>query len=106
MEIVRGRPDEGARTDPGKLKLTFNNGRSKVNPAVLGRYSPENPLSDLYGAIGRNTEVRVHLPASTAHLELDGDTSGTVSTPHVAALNITSDIDVRVEVDSDLTDTA
>lgn len=106
MTIVRGRPDEGARTDPGKLKLTFNNGRSKVNPAVLGRYSPDNPLSDLYGTIGRNTEVRVHLPASAAHLELDGDTSGTVSTPHVAALNITGDIDVRVEVDSDLTDTA
>ncbi|MDX2679299.1 hypothetical protein [Streptomyces soliscabiei] len=106
MNLARGRPDEGARTDPGKLKLTFNNGRSKVNPTVMGRYSDGNPNSDLYGFIGRNTEVRVHLPASEAHLELDGDTTGTVSTPHVAALNITGDIDVRVEVDSDLTDTA
>jgi len=106
MTIVRGRPDEGARTDPGKCKLTFNNGRSKVNTSILGRYSPDNPMSDLYGKIGRNTEVRVHLPASEAHLELDGDTSGTVSTPHVAALNITGDIDIRVEIDTDLTDVA
>lgn len=104
MTIVRGRPDEGARTDPGKAKLTFNNGRSKVNPAVMGRYSDTNPLSDLFGFIGRNTEVRVHLPAPEAYLQLDGDPAGVVSTPHTAALNITGDIDIRVEFDADLTD--
>ncbi|MFI1030725.1 hypothetical protein [Streptomyces sp. NPDC020951] len=103
MTIVRGRPDEGSRTDPGKCKLTFNNGRSKVNPSILGRYSDGNPLSDLYGFIGRNTQVRVHLPAGTAHLELDGDPTGYVSTPHVSALDITGDIDIRVELDSDMT---
>ncbi|MBZ3918205.1 hypothetical protein [Streptomyces acidiscabies] len=106
MTITRGRPDEGARTDPGKLSLTFNNGRSKVNPAVSGRYSSGNPLSDLYGKIGRNTPVRVHVPAASAHLALDGDPAGYMSTPHSAALNITSDIDVRVEWDADTTDTA
>ncbi|MEU5769793.1 hypothetical protein ABZ782_28150 [Streptomyces asoensis] len=103
MTIVRGRPDEGSRTDPGKLKLTFNNGRSKVNPAVRGRYSDGNPLSDLYGYIGRNTPVRVHLPAGTARLELDGDPGGSVSTPHAAALNITGDLDIRAELDVDMT---
>ncbi|QJT01791.1 hypothetical protein G9272_16965 [Streptomyces asoensis] len=106
MTIIRGRPDEGSRSDPGKLKLTLNNGRSKVNPAVSGRYSDGNPLSDLYGYIGRNTPVRVHLPASTSHLELDGDPAGYVSTPHVAALNITGDLDVRAEFDADMTLTA
>ncbi|MGQ4358859.1 hypothetical protein [Streptomyces sp. SAS_272] len=106
MTITRGRPDEGARTDPGKLKLLLNNGRSKVAPAVMGRYSTGNPLSDLFGLIGRNTEVRVHLPADQAHLELDGDASGYVSTPHAAALNITGDIDLRFEFDADMTDVA
>lgn len=106
MTITRGRPDEGARTDPGKLKLTLNNGRSSVNPDVMGRYSTGNPLSDLFGLIGRNTEVRVHLPADQAHLELDGDASGYVSTPHASALNITGDIDVRFEFDADMTDVA
>ncbi|MFJ4692851.1 hypothetical protein [Streptomyces sp. NPDC088766] len=106
LTIVRGRPDEGARTDPGKCKLTFNNGTSRVAPGVSGRYSQGNPLSDLYGKIGRNTPVRVHLPAAEAHLELDGDATGTVSTPDTAVLDITGDIDVRAEFDADMTDTA
>jgi len=104
MEIVRGRPDEGVRTDPGKLRLTFNNGRSRVNPAVSGRYSDVNPMSDLFGLIGRNTAVRVHLPATESHLELNGDPAGFVSTPHTSALNITGDIDIRAELDVDMTD--
>ena len=106
MTIARGQPDEGSRSDPGKLNLTLNNGASKAAPGVSGRYSEGNPLSDLYGKIGRNTPVRIHLPKSTAHLELDGDATGYVSTPHAAALNIVGDIDVRIEFDSDMTDTA
>ncbi|MFF0136771.1 hypothetical protein ACFYRN_10020 [Streptomyces sp. NPDC005227] len=103
MTITRGRPDEGARSDPGKITATFNNGKSKIAPTVLGRYSTGNPLSDLYGKIGRNTPFRIHLPAVVAHLELDGDSTGTVSTPHAAAMNVT-DLDVRCEFDADLTD--
>ncbi|MFF5759682.1 hypothetical protein ACFY7A_30140 [Streptomyces longwoodensis] len=106
ITIARGRRDEGARTDPGKTTLTFNNGRSKINPAIRGRYSDGNPRSDLYGKIGRNTPVRIHVPASQAHLSMDGDVTGYVETPHTAALNITGDIDVRVEFDADLTDAA
>lgn len=104
MSITRGRPDEGARTDPGKCTLTFNNGHSNITGG-LGRYSPGNPNSDLYGWIGRNTPVRVHVPAGEAHLALDGTPSGTVSTPHASALNITGDIDVRVELDADMQST-
>ena len=103
MTITRGRPDEGARTDPGKCTLTFNNGRSKVAPTVNGRYSPDNPNSDLFEKIGRNTPVRVHVPAAEAYLELDGSAGGYVSTPDHASLDITGDIDVRVEFDADIT---
>lgn len=103
MTVTRGRPDEGSRSDPGKCKLLFNNGLSNVSPTVLGRYSPGNPGSDLFGEIGRNTPVRVHVPAAESHLELDGDTSGTVSTPDAAALDIIGDIDIRAEIDIDMT---
>ncbi|MEU6441343.1 hypothetical protein [Streptomyces sp. NPDC047046] len=51
LTITRGRRDEGARVDAGSCTLLLR------NPG--GRYSPRNPLSDLYGRIGRNTPVRV-----------------------------------------------
>jgi hypothetical protein len=59
--ITRGRPDEAATADPGRLSLVLNNGRSHVNPAVSGRYSPQNPRGDLFGLIGRNTPIRLRV---------------------------------------------
>lgn len=87
--ITRGRADEGARVDPGKCTLTFNN--------RLGKYSPRNPLSPYYALIGRNTLVRVSVHAGTPYLDLPGVSSAYASTPDAAALDITSDIDVRVD---------
>ncbi|GAA4999462.1 hypothetical protein [Streptomyces siamensis] len=89
ITITRGRADEGARTDPGKCTLTFNN--------RLGKYSPRNPLSPYYGLIGRNTLLRVLVKAGTPFLELPGNSNGYASTPDVAALDITGDIDVRFD---------
>ncbi|MGA5306521.1 hypothetical protein [Micromonospora taraxaci] len=51
LSITRGRSGEGYRADPGKCGFRLDN-RS-------GRYSPRNPLSDLYGLIGKNTLIRV-----------------------------------------------
>lgn len=59
VRIRRGIGNEGGRADPGSLTLTVNNGRSKVNPDVTGRYSPRNPRSDLYGLLGLGTPIRV-----------------------------------------------
>lgn len=89
ITITRGRADEGARVDPGKCALTFNN--------RLGKYSPRNPLSPYYKIIGRNTPVRVLAKVGTPFLELPGNSGGYASTPDVAALDITGDIDVRFE---------
>jgi hypothetical protein len=97
IQIGCGRADEGARVDPSKLTLTFDD-RSE-------RYNSRNPESDLYGLIGRNTPIRVSVPDSASHLELDELRTGYVSTPHVSALNITGDIDIRCEFDADLTNT-
>ncbi|MGW1000738.1 hypothetical protein [Streptomyces sp. NPDC002520] len=95
ISISRGRADESARTDPGKCTLTFNNSASRVAPGVVGRYSPRNPRSDLYGLIGRNTLLRVSVPGPTSYLELDGNPANYAGTPDVAALDITGDLDLR-----------
>ena len=57
VTVERGRPDESGRTRPGRLTFTLNNGVSNIG-RIVGRYTPRNPRSDLYGLIGRNTPVR------------------------------------------------
>lgn len=51
VTIDRGRPDEGSRTDPGRLEFTVNNRD--------GRFSPRNPRGAWFGLLGRNTPIRV-----------------------------------------------
>jgi hypothetical protein len=89
-QISRGRRDQGQATDPSSLSLTINN--------KSGKYSPRNAMSPLYGQIGRNTQLRVSVPATDKYLSLDGDPANYVSTPDTAALDITGDIDVRAEI--------
>lgn len=54
--IKRGRSDEAATPDPSTCHLTINNRD--------GRFSPRNPVSPLYGKIGRNTPLRVSVDQS------------------------------------------
>ena len=91
-QISRGRRDQGSAADPSSLSLTLNN-RS-------GRYSPRNAMSPLYGQIGRNTPVRVSVPGTVSYLQLDGVRGRTASTPDAPALDITGDLDVRVDLDA------
>ncbi|NUS55543.1 MAG: hypothetical protein HOV66_11900 [Streptomycetaceae bacterium] len=53
ITITRGKQDEASRTDAGTCVFVLNN--------TTGRYSSRNPRSDLYGLIGRNTQVRVSI---------------------------------------------
>jgi hypothetical protein len=87
--ITRGRADEGARVDPGRCTLTFNN--------RLGKYSPRNPNSPYFEKIGRNTPLRVVVKAGTPFLQLPGVIGSDASTPDAAALDITGDIDLRID---------
>lgn len=89
ITIERGRADEGQRTDPGKCSMTLNN--------RLGKYSPRNPLSPYFEQIGRNTPIRVSVKAGSQFLRLPGGSTDYASTPDTAALDITGDIDVRVD---------
>jgi hypothetical protein len=90
LTIERGRPDEAARVDPSSAKFQLNNRGNE--------YSPRNPRSVNYGLIGRNTPVRFSVPGTESYLATTGVSEDIVATPDHASLDITSDIDVRVEL--------
>lgn len=94
-----GRDDEASVASPNELGLLLNNARSKISPTVFGRYSPRNPRSDLYGKISRNTPVRVRLGDANAHMALTGTQESYASTPDVSALDVTGDIDIRLDIE-------
>jgi hypothetical protein len=50
VTITRGRSDEQSQASPQRMSFTLDNRD--------GKYSPRNPLSPLFGAIGRNTPVK------------------------------------------------
>jgi len=56
VSISRGRGDEQSQAGPQRLAFTLNNRN--------GKYSPRNPLSTLFGSIGRNTPVRCKIDNS------------------------------------------
>ncbi|MFD4000840.1 hypothetical protein [Streptomyces rubiginosohelvolus] len=93
ITITRGAADESSSLEHSKCELEFNN--------RLGKYSPRNPMSPYYGLIGRNTPVRVSVPATESYLQVDGSTTSYARTPDAAALDITGDIDLRIEATCD-----
>lgn len=97
-EITRGRADEATQPDPAKAKLQINN---RTRDGIAGWYSPRNPLSPYYGLLGRNTPLRKSLPGDESYLTLPGGTGDYLSAPDTAALSITGDIDVRLELSLD-----
>jgi hypothetical protein len=85
----RGRQDQGARVDPSALRPLLDN--------TDGRFSPDNPMGPYYGQFGRNTPFRLSLRAGATFLEIP-EGGGDASTPDAAALDVTGDIDVRVDL--------
>ncbi|MEU3972336.1 hypothetical protein [Streptomyces bacillaris] len=93
ITITRGAADEASALEPSTCSLEFNNRD--------GRYSPRNPISPYYGLIGRNTPVRVSVQGPESYLQLAGNTSSYARTPDHNSLDITGDIDLRVEATTD-----
>lgn len=91
IQITRGRADETGATAPGKCNLTLNN--------RLGRYSPRNPLSPLYGLIGRGTPLRVSLGRGAFGLVLVEGGNGAGWASDTVATSITGDTDIRVDME-------
>lgn len=89
ITITRGRSPEAATVEPSSCELSLLN--------TDGRFSPRNPQSPYYGSIGRNTPLRVSLNQGDLFAQLDGTSGCTVSTPDDSSLDITGDIDIRIE---------
>ena len=91
ITITRGKSAEGAEVDPASLTLTLNNRD--------GHFSPRNPLSPYYGLLGRNTPIRVYMPSGgEVALDISGASGERVTCPDSSALDITTAIDVRVDM--------
>ncbi|MBT2379035.1 hypothetical protein J7E90_17175 [Streptomyces sp. ISL-111] len=95
VTITRGAADESSALEASTCELQLNNRD--------GRYSPRNPLSPYYGLIGRNTPIRVSVPGPESYLQLAGTTTSYARTPDTGVLDITGDIDLRVEATCDWT---
>jgi hypothetical protein len=96
--LERGRRDWATDTDPSTCSLRLNNGASRAAAGVHGRYSPLNPRSDLFGKIGRNTPLRVRKDSPRdAFMVLPGFESSYATTPDDAALDVTGDLEIRLD---------
>jgi hypothetical protein len=97
ISISRGRSSEDSELPPSTASFKLNN--------TDGRFSPRNPMSPYYGVIGRNTSVRISLPYGETYLRLrdfrqvyDTAAYSGVTCPDAAALDITGDIDIRIDL--------
>jgi len=100
LVMERGRRDWATDADPSTMSLRLNNGESKCAAGVSGRYSPRNPRSDLFGKIGRNTQIRVREDTTrSSFLAMPGIEGSYAETPDIAALDITGDLDFRIDVE-------
>ncbi|WP_433406886.1 hypothetical protein [Streptomyces sp. CA-146814] len=90
VTIERGVSAEGTAAGPSAASQVLDNRN--------GAYSPRNPLSPLYGEIGRNTPWRHTVQAGGPWLALPGSANNGLTTPNHANLAITGDIDIRLDV--------
>ena len=90
MSITRGRSGEGSTTNPARLACTLDN-RDQ-------RFSPRLQSSIYFRKIGRNTQIKAGVRYGERFLPFPGAALAYASTPDSAALSITGDIDVRVDV--------
>ncbi len=91
VRIQRGRSDWGQEVDTTRCSFTLDNNS--------GKYTPRNPTGAYYGQIGRNTPARVSVFTGATSLDLPGaSTSDYAQTVDDASLDITGDLDVRIDL--------
>lgn len=100
IRIDRGRRDiqGSALMPPMTMDFTLNNGGE--DPAARGRFTDDNPLSEYFELLPLYTQCRFSMPgASDSYMYTPGhDEANYVSTSDKAALDITGDIDIRIEI--------
>ena len=99
IRITRGFQGTSGRSDFSRAYFSLNN--------TDGRFSLRNPNGAYHGAIQRNSEVRISKAYGTKSLQLQGAVrvEGTdkigdcFRTPLTYTLAVTSDIDIRIDLD-------
>ncbi|MFK0124877.1 hypothetical protein ACIQSP_16370 [Streptomyces nigra] len=86
---TRGQTAEGQAADPASCSLTLK--------SPNGLYSPRNPRSPYFRKIGRNTPMQVAVHTGLPGLDMRGLVGDHANTPDTAALDITGDIDLRLD---------
>lgn len=90
ITLAAGRSDWASQADPGRASFTMRDSD--------GRWSPDNTASPVYGQYRRNIPTRVGIALGTSYLQNLGGTSGDIaSSPNVAALNVSTQLDIRLE---------
>src|SRR5690606_15369516 len=89
IRIDRGRSAWASGAEAGRCQFTLDN--------RTGNYSPRNPSGAYYGRLGRNTPVRVSVLTGSVALDLPGGDGDYASTPDASALDITGDLDIRID---------
>ncbi|MFI8299983.1 hypothetical protein ACIGCZ_29065 [Streptomyces nigra] len=88
---TRGRTGEGSAVDPASCSLTLR------SPA--GLFSNRNPRSPYYRKLPHNTPMRVSIHAGVTRLLFPEDPTGArATTPSSTSLNISGNLDARIEV--------
>lgn len=90
-EIMRGRSSESQSASPGTMRLPLLNDD--------GRFFARNPTGPYYGLIGRNTRIRVRVPTRASRLQVPAGVASAATTADTAALSLTSDMDLRVDLE-------
>lgn len=93
IEITRGRSNLASRLEAGRCSLQFNNRD--------GKYSPRNPRSPYFGKIGRNTPLRVWARGDKPYLWIPGSPGQRARVASSPVLDVTEDLDVRIELSLD-----
>lgn len=87
VTVTRGRADEAQAVERSAASLKLEND---------GRFSSRNPTGPWYQRFGRNTPLRMSLPA-TPYLDMSG-VGASVTAPDATPLHITGDIDIRIDL--------
>ncbi len=96
ITIKRGRDNEQGRLSPQTARFVINNRD--------GLFSNRNPLSPLFRKIPMNTQVRFSAGSVTGETwyrmpsDFGNDIASRASTPDTATLDVTGDLELRVEV--------
>ncbi|MFD7516094.1 hypothetical protein ACFV85_15005 [Streptomyces niveus] len=94
ITITGGRANESAQPGPRTVSLSLDNPH--------GNYTPDNPMSEHWPNLTLGTPCRASWQAGAPHLALDGTPTAYASTPDHVSLDITGDLELRIEFTGDV----